>query len=66
MINTYTITYEVIVTCGADVSLNNATDAVSLQLWHINNEWEDIQVSGARLVHSDNFVAVPHCGEDER
>jgi len=65
MINTYTITYEVIVTCGADVSLNNATDAVSLQLWHIDQDRDDIVVSGARLVHADNFVAVPHCGGDE-
>lgn len=46
------ITYEVVIEVDPDTSMNHATDAVSLQLWDISNEFENMNTVGTTLLMS--------------
>lgn len=51
----YKITYEVVVTCEDGVSLNNATDAVSLALWQLGQDGELVETTFARLIDAEEL-----------
>jgi hypothetical protein len=49
---TYAITYEVVVNTADETPLEEAADAVSMQLWELGLEWDgDIVTESASLVY---------------